>query len=1618
MGRVIGLIACSSLVAATLWFTNLTFTTKTVSAGADRPAARTTLAPKDAFKRGKEMFLRGRYAEAVPLLTAAQQKADSFSAAERRQLADYLARAEAELERPAATIRGQSPRKGSAVAQQSAEDRGQAAARQRVERLLTQAEAAWDKQDYATAERLANTAARLAKEAKLSFAPGQKSPASVLEQFAGTDANQSAAWSSETADAGSAADEHAIQTASNTDASEIFGDDMSSETVDAGPSADEVAANPPTTLSTKEQATWLVTQARADLKAGRYEEARRKALQAVELDETYDLFEDRPELVINDLDRKTGTTTALARRSVTRPSAMAKATKPTKAGGASAGQPVATVASQTRSPATTKPAADNPEVAATESAGPATELTGDAAKAEAQQLLTAARQALNAGDLDVARAKALAAMELNVSYKLFEERPELVLNDIESAQSAASLAANSADATAEMPAEGTPAPASTETRAQVQQLLTAAREALTNGQTTEARQKAIEAQQLADEAEIAFGLFDDRPDIVLADVARLATRGVPAGNPARGGSEVAAVDGDSESPAPSANQQARQTLAAARLLIQQGQYDEARAKVLEAEQLQATYDVLEDTPELVLDDLNRLNAARLQASRNGGSSAMPASPSSAAPAARNATESFEASEAEFPVIAAGGMSGQELYNRGMFELNQGHRDAAYQYFLAAHQSGQKFDRLRTQRLQDYLRELSPKNNRVAVANHQISDSDGNTGTNEPSQLDLTQQQLAVKFDRMRTEVLNAIFRAERLREKDPEQALQVIDRAAVALEGTDLSPDAVASLSGSLARTRTSLEAEIARREPNLAQDKKNDEVKQRVIRDTENQIRIESEFARLTEEFNDLMKQRRFAEAEVAAKKAKELDPKNPSAETMFWKSRLARRVDNNDRLKNDKEESFWSQLNDVELAAVANVGDDPIKYSPEWKDLSKKRLDRFRPDARAPNEEEDRIEQSLKKRVSLHEDGAPLGQVLDKIAALAGINIVRDDRGLEDEQVSSTTPVTINVEGIMVKSVLNLILDDLNLGYMIKDEALKITSRIRQQGDLDTITYPVADLVTPIPNVVSAGNGFNPMNSLANLPANAFNAPQMSVPNGGSNFGQAFAQVGAGGAMGGNGGGLETGRRGSAESGYDFDSLTELLTSTIAPSSWEEAGGAGAIRRNETTLSLVIRQTQRVHEEIRDLLEQLRRLQDLQVTIEVRFITVADRFFERIGIDFDFNVQDNVGGPNTDNSGRLLQPFGSVQLPNFGTAGTAGVAGVAGGAGGGGAAGVAGVAGAAGATGFFTPGPTRQLTNRDSYKPQGTVVGMNSPTSFNPDLDVPFRQGSFEVGVPTFGGFNPNAGLQVGMAILSDIEAFFFISAAQGDNRTNLLFAPKVTLFNGQVGTVSDTVNRPFVISLIPTVGFFSVGFQPQIAVIPSGINMTVTAVVSADRRYVRLNVLPLFTSITDVFTFSFVGGAGGAAAGGAGGAAGAAGGAGGLGGAGGVGGGAGAGGFGAVGFGGIGGIGGAAGGAAGAGARGAAGTAGQTITVQQPVIQVLTVITSVSVPDGGTVLLGGVKRLREGRSMSGVPILNKIPYVSRLFKNTGVGRETESAMLMVTPRIIIQEEEEELLGIPLKS
>ena len=124
------------------------------------------------------------------------------------------------------------------------------------------------------------------------------------------------------------------------------------------------------------------------------------------------------------------------------------------------------------------------------------------------------------------------------------------------------------------------------------------------------------------------------------------------------------------------------------------------------------------------------------------------------------------------------------------------------------------------------------------------------------------------------------------------------------------------------------------------------------------------------------------------------------------------------------------------------------------------------------------------------------------------------------------------------------------------------------------------------------------------------------------------------------------------------DLTPLVQLVATSVAPGTWQvhdgagadvtqayglggafggDAGGLdvarpiGAITPFFLSISLIIRHTAEVHEQVADLLRQLRRLQDLQVSIEVRFITVQDNFYEQIGVDFDFQIQSDSVGKHT---------------------------------------------------------------------------------------------------------------------------------------------------------------------------------------------------------------------------------------------------------------------------------------------------------------------------------------------------------------------------------------------------
>jgi general secretion pathway protein D len=887
---------------------------------------------------------------------------------------------------------------------------------------------------------------------------------------------------------------------------------------------------------------------------------------------------------------------------------------------------------------------------------------------------------------------------------------------------------------------------------------------------------------------------------------------------------------------------------------------------------------------------------------------------------------------------------QRLYQEGLQALQKQDRPTALQKFSEAWRYQDQLDPDTRQQLKDKLTFL-----RAGSAPQPLA-------SGEPaSPLEQVNSQQELLRQKLVREILNEEKAAQQLAPKEPKAALTSLQRLRDRISTAEVEANARKHLLTMVDRLIAELSTYIDQNKATIDAKEQNDAVKTQVVREQEVRLQAQGKLADMVEQFNKLMDEKRYAEAEIIARQANDISPNEAVVVNMVEKAKLARRIYEDLAIKDRSERGFIDAMLSIGESAIPFDDRNPFAFNKgRWEELAKLKrgpLDRQR--RMTPAELE--IQKSLSKGVEVRFINQPLSVVMDTLGRMAGVNVYLDPQGLNAEGVTSDTPVTLNLtQPISLKSALNLMLSPLGLSYVIQNEVLRITSEQTKDSNVYAKAYYVADLVMPIPNFVPnssfglpgairesigalAGAGVMPRMSTGMMPLTiSKNEGQQPAA---QTSAEVLAQINNFGGMPGMRGGpgmpalgnganpnfLGPGGMGRGAQ-PDFDSLTELITSTIAPQSWTEVGGPGAITGYENNLSLVVSQTQDVHEQIADLLEQLRRLQDLQVTIEVRFISLSDQFFERIGVDFQLSIDDNTGLNN-------LIPF----LP----------------------------------TGGSTPSAQSTLFD-DSNKSLSIGWTTAGPT---PDLDIKLTQGSFASSQPTFGGFDPNTAANFGFAILSDIEAFFVIQAAQGDSRSNILQAPKVTMFNGQFASVTDVTQRPFVTQLIPVVGDFAAAQQPVIVVLSEGTTLSVQAVVSADRRFVRLTLVPFFSQIGDVQEFTFSGTT--------------------------------------------------------------TTDSGTTVqdpsnpdkditnnttktvsgtTVQLPTFAITSVNTTVSVPDGGTILLGGIKRLREQRVERGVPILNKVPYISRLFKNVGIGREAQSLMMMVTPRIIIQEEEEQKLGIEL--
>lgn len=86
------------------------------------------------------------------------------------------------------------------------------------------------------------------------------------------------------------------------------------------------------------------------------------------------------------------------------------------------------------------------------------------------------------------------------------------------------------------------------------------------------------------------------------------------------------------------------------------------------------------------------------------------------------------------------------------------------------------------------------------------------------------------------------------------------------------------------------------------------------------------------------------------------------------------------------------------------------------------------------------------------------------------------------------------------------------------------------------------------------------------------------------------------------------------------------------------------------------------------------------------------------------------------------------------------------------------------------------------------------------------------------------------------------------------------------------------------------------------------------------------------------------------------------------------------------------------------------GSFISIGLPNITLQDIQTTVSVPDGGTLLIGGQKLSGEVEREMGVPVISKLPVINRAFTNKGKLRDEQTLLILIKPQIIIQDEVEE--------
>ncbi len=691
------------------------------------------------------------------------------------------------------------------------------------------------------------------------------------------------------------------------------------------------------------------------------------------------------------------------------------------------------------------------------------------------------------------------------------------------------------------------------------------------------------------------------------------------------------------------------------------------------------------------------------------------------------------------------------------------------------------------------------------------------------------------------------------------------------------------------------------------------------------NQIQTQQErqISELMERAAELRKERRFEEAIQVLEQVLAIDPNMDEAKWMLETFEDIAQHMREFRATEVHDEYFKDTIIENDESRIAYT--EIMRYPQNWPDItaSRKSTEELR-----ESEETRKTKNKMRTRApEISFDSKEFGEVIELFREMTGLNIVVNWNALEAYAIEKEVEISLDLTDVPFDKALDLILSkagqgEVPLGYVIDEGIINISTKEDLSRNTITRVYNVQDLIISVPTFRGRNIDIGQIG-------------QQGGQQGGLGGGSFIEGGGAGGGGGQQGGGQGIFNDGGnddddndQDEGDPLQPIIDLIQQTIDPESWREAGG---ITGSISTLNqqLVVTQTTSNHDQLLDLLRQLRQARALQIAVEARYITITRNWLEQIGVDLDVVL--NNGNAGFDQTTILNPATGNpVLVPRqFVRNGF--------------------TPGAPGGVGITLPTqPFGQPFGQPGLVPAATGSGLNS-SEFTP---IPLANNTLDLASPrntnvagTLGSLlNDQPAFQIFGSFLDNIQVDFLVRASQVDVRSSDLDAPRLVLFNGQRATFESFIEQDYIAALTPVIGDNAGAFQPRVATALTGRSLDVQATVSNDRRYVTMTVRTFTRQLGDFRTVFF----------------------------------------------------------------------GGSTTVGSGFIELATqttqrVRTTVSVPDGGTLLIGGLKLSGERDVDAGVPILSRIPILKRAFSNTSNVKDDQVLLILIKPTIIIQEEAE---------